>query len=107
MNNKKVQHLYNQIVNAGQIYAVTEQEYISADFSDLTQDPDNEVIRFYWNNPDDAGNPGYTYEVIVNEAGIDAATVDPFNITLVDTEGEEFPIRLYALQRIAVNTDWE
>lgn len=102
MNADKVSQVYNLILNATQVYSVGDREFIESAFSDLDGDPDNEVVHFSWE--DEVGNE---YWVNITEAGLDAAVVKDNQLVLVDSEGDEFVVRLYLLTRLQLTENFQ
>ena len=94
MNTEKIHSLYNQILHSTQIKAQSEDVFISGHFSKPIGKPDNQLIYFSFN-------------VKIEEQGLDAAIVKGNAIHLIDSEGEEFIIELFELQAKAVSVDWE
>jgi len=100
MNTIKVASLYRQILNASHIYAGDVDEYVDGTYFDINGEPENEVIRFSWDIK------GQDYSVVINEAGLDAASVVDGKITLIDSEGDTFKIVLMLIAPVAVKFEW-
>ncbi len=101
MNHKKIHSLYQQILDAADVYAISKFEYVEAGFGDITGQKENEVIDFSW--VDEVGNP---HSVTITESALSEAEIKGGDIWLSDTEGDDFPIRLFNRGRISVETAW-
>lgn len=101
MNRNKIDSLYQQILDASRVFAVAEREFITASFSDITNEPDNEVINFHWTD-----EVGQDFSVIITELGLNHSYIDGNSLCLIDSEGELFEIRLHKLELADVLVQW-
>ena len=68
----------------------------SWDTSEVTGDPDNQIVHFSWSDDD-----GSEYSAIFTEGGISNATVaEDGTLHCEDHEGEQCTISLYTLQQL-------
>jgi hypothetical protein len=102
MNADKVSRVYELVLNAAQVYNVENDAFVVGEFDDVVGDAENEVMRFHWD--DEVGNE---FVVHVTEAGLDAAVVKGNDLVLIDSEGDEFTVRLFAVVRIELTADFQ
>lgn len=102
MNADKVSKVYDLILNASHVFNVENDEFVESAFSDLENDPENQVVHFSWE--DEVGNE---FRVKITEAGLDAAVVKGNDLVLIDDEGDEFTVRLYSLVRQDLTADFQ
>lgn len=102
MNTKKITSLYNQIEAADRVFSVDNEETVRAYFADIEGKPDNEVVYFSWE--DEVGNE---FNVKITEEGLNNSFInDRGEIVLIDSEGDEFAIRLYEYKIIVPHQNW-
>lgn len=103
MNKNKITSLYEQIKNADSVFSVDNGTFIETiSFADIEDKSYNEVIYFGWK--DEEGNK---YRVGITEEGLNNSYInEKGEIVLIDSEGDEFAIRLYEHKIIVPNQNW-
>ena len=103
MNIKKVQSLFDQIEAADKILLVTEGVTItSTSYDDPCNSPENEIIRFGWEDENE-----FEFRLIITEEGLNSAIINKNNeLVIADSEGEEFIIKLFEMKQLSIKENW-
>ena len=103
MNILKIQSLLSQIENADRVLSTNDNcDINTVSVDEPTGHSCNEVIYFGWE--DEVGNK---YSVRITEEGLNNSFInDRGEIVLIDSEGDEFAIRLYELKQIVPHQNW-
>jgi hypothetical protein len=88
-----------ELIDTAAVITCNDSPYLhSVQSSEVTGDPDNQVLRINWHDDE-----SLEYAVIFTEGGLDQAEIKGEAMHLPDHEGEPSEIRLYALKPVNIS----
>lgn len=97
MNQEKIKSILAAIQSAESVF-LDDAPHVGFTISDVTGEPDNEVLMLYWHDDE-----GLEYSVKFTEEGLSAASIDGNSISANDHEGNDSLISLYDLTPKAIH----